>query len=71
MKILVSASIFLVAKAIDHQLCMPNCTSGECIFDLGVRLAAGQLGAFHGHTMANVPIVGEVDISNAAPKKAI
>lgn len=26
------------------SICLPDCSSGSCVFDLNVRLTAGQLG---------------------------
>jgi len=38
------ASVFLLLGSATAELCLPDCSSGRCIFDFNVRLTAGQLG---------------------------
>lgn len=44
MKLLISVSLLLAVRAEDKPLCLPDCSSGTCVFDVSVRLSAGQLG---------------------------
>ncbi|KAI2490847.1 DUF305-containing protein [Fragilaria crotonensis] len=46
MKLLISVSLLLAVRAEDKPLCLPDCSSGTCVFDVSVRLSAGQLGYF-------------------------
>jgi len=46
MKLSIASILFLSAASVSADLCLPDCSSGKCVFEMSVELTAGQTGYF-------------------------